>query len=1125
VQAPLHPMIPACNSLGDPARLAALRRLNLLDSAPEAGFDRITRLARQFLDAPVALVSLVEDKRQFFKAASGLGGVAGETRQTPLTHSFCQHVVISGQPLVVADAREHLLLRDNLAIEDLGVVAYLGYPICSPDGAVLGSFCVIDTKPRTWTRPEIVLVGELTELVMTEIAARWRDLKTALELEKRAVELEKTNAILAQISQLHRAILDGTVYGIIGTAADGKIQFFNTGAENMLGYQREELVGRKTPTVIHAREEMVERAAQLSAELGRTVEPGFEVFAALAERGGASESEWTYVRKDGSRLPVSLSITALRGDRGEITGFLGIAQDLTARKKIEATLATESDLWQALLDNSTDYIYFKDRESRFIKSNNAHARLFGAASPKELIGKTDFDFFTETHARTAYADEQEVIRTGRAIIGKEEREFLLNNQKEAWVLTSKMPLHNKEGEIVGTFGISKDITGLKRTELALKEAKEEAEAATRAKSEFLANVSHEIRTPMNGIIGMAGLLMETPLNPEQMEMGQVIHASAETLLEIINNTLDFSKLEAGKLVMEMIELDLRQVVEETLVLLAPTAQKKKLELVGDIDPQMNPCLMGDAGRIRQVLMNLTGNAIKFTESGEVVARVLQRDAEGGRVSVRFEVSDTGIGIPPEVRTKLFHAFTQVDGSTTRRFGGTGLGLAISRQLVELMGGTIGFESEVGRGSVFWFELEFPAAPVPAAPVQSREGRLLVVDDNSISRRVLLAQLAALGFATEGAGDAATALARLRAEAGGPGAFTAALLDWHMPGRDAFSIAAEIRSDAMLAEMPLVLLSPVGVRPDQAETTVIEFDGFLTKPVRGMRLQRCLERILGGQTQEPAMMKKDEEPPAAGSGLKLLVVDDNPANLLVARRLLEHAGHKVDVAKNGQQALLDLAEKSYDGVFMDCQMPGLDGFEATRRIRSGKIAGVNARVPIIALTAAAMANARAECLEAGMNEYVSKPIHIEDLTAAMSRCGLRFEREPGVKPAMEDKPAGKGKILDDEIVGRMKILPGRTGRSLWPELVAVFRKDDLVRRDALARLVAEKRGDELVRLAHTVAGSCASVGAIEAGELISTIERAAHAQNWGEVAAKMGELPAVWRRLEIALAATTPEAPS
>ena len=657
------------------------------------------------------------------------------------------------------------------------------------------------------------------------------------------------------------------------------------------------------------------------------------------------------------------------------------------------SLQREVQMLRALIDALPDFLYAKDLDSRFVIANKSVAAAM-RSTPSDLTGRSDGDFYTPELAKSFLEDDQSVLRSGEPLVNRSEK-AKDSDGNDIIILTTKVPLKDEHGKTIGLVGVGRNITERVRAEEEAKLAREAAEAANRAKSEFLANMSHEIRTPMNGVIGMSELLLETSLDDGQRECAETIHESGRTLLAIINDILDFSKIEAGRLELELLEMDLRATVEDTSRVLAVQAHAKGIELTVSIDPAIPDLIVGDPGRVRQIITNLVGNSIKFTAHGEVNIEVQQLESPGPGVMLQFTVRDTGIGIPPDRIGSLFHAFTQVDASTTRRFGGTGLGLSIVSKLVSLMGGTVGVESEEGAGSRFWFTAGFGASrannPIQKAPTtaQLRGKRVLAIDDNATNLRILARQLELCGVRTQFSNSPEEAIQLLRGAAAEGHPFDIALLDYDMPDINGEQLGQQIVADPSLKDSRLVLLTSSGQAADGRRFAKSGFAGYLLKPVSQRDLTDCLLLVMGFKAEDwhartqPIVTHHEIMMDQANRRCRILVAEDNEVNQIVARKILEKIGHIVDVAPNGRAAVEAWQTQPYDLILMDCQMPEMDGYQATREIRRRE-SGTTLRTPIVALTADAIKSADEACRAAGMDDYLSKPIDRERLQAVLQR---------------------------------------------------------------------------------------------------------------------------------------------
>jgi PAS domain S-box-containing protein len=861
-----------------------------------------------------------------------------------------------------------------------------------------------------------------------------------------------------QLLKLSRAV-EQSANLILITDIDGNIEYVNPKFTEISGYNLNEVLG-KNPRILKS---------------GRTPHAEYKRLWQTIRAGDVWRGEFLNRKKDGDFYWASAAISPVRSLQGEITHFLAVEEDITDRKRVEEALQHERFLLHSLMDNVPDAIYFKDLESRFTRVNRALATKHGHGDPAQLLGKTDSDFFGAEHAEQALRDEQALIRSGQPLVGAEEKETWADG-RVTWVSTTKMPLRDVDGNVCGTFGISRDITRRKCAEAELEKAKEAAEAASRAKSNFLANMSHEIRTPLNGIIGMTELALDTELTVEQHEYLSMVKASAEHLLTVINDILDFSKIEAGKLDLDHVEFNLRDNLDDTLATLAMRAHKKGLELADHVLPDVPDALVGDPLRLRQIVVNLVGNAIKFTDRGEVVVQVMRESQNDHDVCLHFAVVDTGIGIPADKQSLLFKSFSQVDSSATRRYGGTGLGLAISTQLVRMMDGRIWLESEAGKGSTFHFTARFAlaaglsASQLGAEPISLRGLRVLVVDDNATNRFILREMLMNWGMNPTVADGAAEALAAFDAARTAGTPFALVLLDSMMPDMDGFALAERIVQAPGLVGATLMMLSSADRHADAARCRRLGIAAYLAKPIRQSDLLNAILTTIGPRTDElhpnatgPAIAK-------CNRSLKLLVADDNLVNQRLASRLLDKRGHSVVIANNGREALEALAAQSFDAVLMDVQMPEMDGFEATAAIRAAEHAS-GKHTPIIAMTAHAMKGDRERCLAAGMDAYVSKPLQsqvlfdtVEGLVgqaeAARPRRGDPLPQSPAASPF--DEPTALRRVAGDA--------------DLLRELVTIFCDDCPRIVDEIRAAIRAGNAAELRRAAHTLKGSAGNFGA-------------------------------------------------
>ncbi len=892
------------------------------------------------------------------------------------------------------------------------------------------------------------------------------------ELEQAEAQRQEAEKILRDTDRRFRALLQSASAAIVIIDSQGRITMVNARAENLFGYARDELIGQPLEMLLPERYREIHTRHRA------------EFVAHPRIRPMGTNLHLVGRRKDGSEFPIEVGLSYIETENGLLA--MSFILDVTERKIAEEGLR----LTQRAIESAANGIVIADAQQPdmpIIYVNPAFERISGY-SRDEVLGRNCR--FLQGSDR-----DQPALETLRAAIkaGRPCQVTLRNYKKDGTLFWNELdiaPVYDEEGRLTHFVGIQNDITERKlaEEELAhknreLDQALEAASAATRAKSEFLANMSHEIRTPLNAIIGMTGLLLDTALSKEQREYAETVRISGDVLLSVINDILDFSKIEAGKMEMEQQPFDLVDCVKASLDLLAPNAAEKGIEMIYTIDERTPTILIGDVTRLRQVLVNLLSNAVKFTARGEVVVSVDSRligdpQAAPAEYEVHFSVRDTGIGIPRERLGRLFQPFSQVDASTTRRYGGTGLGLVISKRLVEMMGGSIWVESEPGKGSLFHFTIRVQAPPqqqrVPPAGAQTEMvgKRVLIVDDNTSNRTILTRQIQSWGMQTQDAASGPAALAYIRAGM----QFDIAVLDIQMPDMDGLMLADEIHK--LLPGLPLIMLSSIGARePDDLRPWI---SAYLTKPIRPVQLYGIMVNVLRGQpiaVQKSAFDVSLDSQMAQRHPLHILLAEDNIVNQKVTARILERLGYRADIVANGYEVIEALERQRYDVVLMDVQMPEMDGLEAARRIcrRWPK----EERPRLIAMTAYALEGDREWCLAAGMEDYITKPVKIEELVEALERS----------RPVLPPPTEAQTVALDSTPI---------LDRSAIDGLVAVMDKEvtevlDVFVENA-ARLIGEieqsaqqGNAEGLKSAAHTLKSSSAMFGALRLSNVCKELE--------------------------------------
>jgi two-component system, sensor histidine kinase and response regulator len=792
----------------------------------------------------------------------------------------------------------------------------------------------------------------------------------------------------------------------------------------------------------------------------------------VMETGEALEDIEAYIKPTGEKLHVQVLKAPVRDAKGRIVGVQGMFWDVTERIRADEAARRSDARFRRVVQASLIGVMVADLDGRILDANDAFLRIVGYTRDDIASGRLRWDAITPLEHRPADGRAIEQLHaTGTT--SPWEKEYFHQDGHRVPILLGVTMLERGGSECT-CFVV--DITEQKRTEQELKAAKEAADAANQAKSQFLANMSHEVRTPMNAIIGITELVLNTPLSAKQAEYLRMVMQSAESLLAVINDVLDFSKVESGKVELEHLPFSLRECLGDALKSLALRSHDKGLELALDVHPSVPDWLAGDSGRLRQIVINLVGNAIKFTREGEVVVAVHQLSHSNGSVEMQFCVADTGIGIPPDKLDKVFEAFEQADASTTRNFGGTGLGLAIVRRLVELMHGRVRVESKVGEGSQFYFtaRLEICTEPPPERQAPRRAAlkgtRAIVVDDNATNRRIVEEVLASWELHPTSCAGAAEALQQLRTAFRTGKPFELLLSDVNMPEIDGFMLLEQVRRDPSLADITTILLTSGDRAEDAARCQQLGVTQRLMKPIKQSELYEAILDALG------IAPKKEEdaaESPAlpATRPLRILLAEDSIVNQRLAVGLLERHGHRITIANNGRQAVDLAVQDGFDVILMDVQMPELDGLEATRLIREHE-RETGQHVPVIAMTAHALKGDRERCLGVGMDEYVAKPVRERQLlTALRNVLGDEVPPPPPEEPTAEFPSAGAD-VIDWNAA--LKICAG--DHALLRDLVQAFLEEHPRRIDEIRRAIDSADWELLHRAAHTIKGSMRYFGA-------------------------------------------------
>jgi len=900
--------------------------------------------------------------------------------------------------------------------------------------------------------------------------------------ERKQAEVERNRVSLL----LSKVLSAASEVSIIATDLEGTIIIFNTGAERMLGYSADEIVGKHTPGIFHLPNEIIERGKKLSAEYGEEIK-NFRVFVHKPELDGSETRNWTYIRKDGSHIQVSLSATAIRDNDGNLTGYLGIATDVTQELQHKRDLKSTIDQLGIASDMAKLGVWTWDLKDNSLLWNE---RMFEMYSQPLSLHKQGLEYqhwYERVHPEDVDATAASLTAAveGRGIYNPVFR-ILTPNGEVRHIQAAAQVEYDEAGKARKVTGINRDITAQLKFEITLTEAKEQADAANAAKSSFLANMSHEIRTPMNAVLGMLQLLQQTHLNFQQQDYVNKTQTAAKSLLGLLNDILDFSKIDAGKLQLDVHPFDVDLLIRDLAVILSGNQTNKDVEIIFDVDPSLPKTVIGDRMRLQQILINLAGNALKFTHHGHIIVKLIEIEKTASSSRIQIAISDTGIGINSEHLERIFEGFVQAETSTTRRFGGTGLGLVISKRLVDLMGGNLQVESQFGQGSRFWFELTLKAGDAPlqhepdTAPSISNL-HVLVIDDNPVSRDVLARTINHIGSSADQIDNGLEAVEILRNAEQENNGYDIVFVDWKMPVINGLKTAKLIHDIPSISKPPAVIMMAAVGRENIASLRNINeplYTTILNKPATPQQVAESLRYALKGSTPINTPQSMHQHPLA---GLKLLVVEDNELNRQVAFELLTHAGAQVQLAEGGVEGveIVLSAHHIFDVILMDVQMPDIDGMEATRRIRA------DARfqaLPIIAITANASQADKEICLRSGMNDHIGKPFDISEIVTLILKLAgrLNLQLTHIEQPALK-KPASDVEeltVVINRFGGKLELYE-RMLTTLYPTLSKAL--------ELLKSQSAEQNFIGATATLHSIKGVASTMGAIALAARASELE--------------------------------------